>query len=100
LIHAFVDRIAQLMPDLVGFNSCHFDLPVLRLRAMMQEVSAPGLAARPYFHRYTDACLDLCDVLASHDSRSKISLNELARSFGLAGKLSENRWLSGRALCP
>ena len=52
LIASFVDRIAELRPQLVSFNSSGFDLPVLRYRAMVNTVSAPGLTARAYFHRY------------------------------------------------
>ena len=62
LITAFVDKIAELNPQLVTFNGSAFDLPVLRYRAMTHKVSASGLAARPYFNRYTDDAVDLCDV--------------------------------------
>ena len=47
LITAFCDKIAVLNPQLVTFNGNSFDLPVLRYRAMINEVSAPGLFARP-----------------------------------------------------
>ena len=49
LIQAFVDRIAELTPQLVTFNGNGFDQPVLRYRAMVNEVSAPGLSMRPYW---------------------------------------------------
>jgi hypothetical protein len=49
---AFVNRIADLSPQLVTFNGSSFDLPVLRYRAMVCGVAAPGLALRPYFNRY------------------------------------------------
>jgi predicted PolB exonuclease-like 3'-5' exonuclease len=62
LITAFCDKIAELSPQLVTFNGNSFDLPVLRYRAMVHGVSAPGLATRPYFHRYTEDAIDLCDV--------------------------------------
>src|SRR4029453_1192077 len=86
LIAAFVDKIAALKPKLVTFNGASFDLPVLRYRAMLHRVSAPGLEGRPYFKRYTDDATDLCDVLSSFDSRSKMKLNDLCRALNLPGK--------------
>ena len=71
---------------LVTFNGNSFDLPVLRYRAMINEVSAPGLSARPYFNRYTDDAIDLCDVLSSFSAQGKASLNELCKVMGLPGK--------------
>ncbi len=86
LIAAFVDKIADLKPQLVTFNGNSFDLPVLRYRALRHSVSAPGLSARPYFNRYTDDATDLCDVLASFSSQAKATLHEICRVFGLPGK--------------
>jgi predicted PolB exonuclease-like 3'-5' exonuclease len=86
LIASFVDKIATLSPQLVTFNGSSFDLPVLRYRAMVHGVAAPGLAARPYFHRYTEDAIDLCDVLASFSSQAKATLHELCRVMGLPGK--------------
>ena len=60
LITAFVDKIAELSPQLVTFNGNSFELPVLRYRAMINKVPAPGLAARSYFNCYTEDALDLC----------------------------------------
>jgi 3'-5' exonuclease len=42
LISSFVDRIAELTPRLVTYNGSSFDLPVLRYRAMVHGVAAPG----------------------------------------------------------
>jgi predicted PolB exonuclease-like 3'-5' exonuclease len=86
LIQSFVDKIAELRPRLITFNGSRFDLPVLRYRAMINRVSAPGLAVRNYFNRYSDDALDLCDVLASFDARAKVTLHELCRMLGLPGK--------------
>jgi 3'-5' exonuclease len=86
LISSFGDRIAELSPQLVTFNGSSFDLPVLRYRALVHGVAAPGLSARPYFHRYTEDAVDLCDVLSSFNSQCKATLHELCRVMGLPGK--------------
>ena len=86
LILAFVDKIAELSPQLVTFNGNSFDLPVLRYRAMINGVSAPGLSARPYFNRYTEDALDLCDALSSFNPQAKATLDEISKVMGMPGK--------------
>ena len=86
IISAFVNRIADLSPQLVTFNGSSFDLPVLRYRAMVCGVAAPGLSLRPYFNRYTEDAIDLCDVLSSFSPQNKASLHELCRVMGIPGK--------------
>ncbi len=86
LIASFVDRIAELAPQLITFNGASFDLPVLRYRAMVNGLAAPGLSLRPYFNRYTEDAIDLCDVLSSFSSQAKATLHELSRVMGLPGK--------------
>jgi predicted PolB exonuclease-like 3'-5' exonuclease len=86
LIQSFVNKIGQLSPQLVSFNGCGFDLPVLRYRAMIHEVFAPGMHNRAYYHRYTDDNVDLCDMLSSFSYGSKMKLDELSRIMGLPGK--------------
>jgi predicted PolB exonuclease-like 3'-5' exonuclease len=81
-----VERIAELSPQLVTFNGSSFDLPVLRYRAMVHGVAAPGLSLRPYFNRYTEDAIDLCDVLSSFSFQGKATLHELCRVMGLPGK--------------
>jgi len=85
-IASFVDRIAELSPQLVTFNGSSFDFPVLRYRAMVHAVAAPGLSARPYFNRYTEDAIDLCDVLSSFSFQGKAALRELCRVMGLSSK--------------
>jgi 3'-5' exonuclease len=86
LVSSFVDRVAELTPQLVTFNGSSFDLPVLRYRAMVNGVAAPGLSLRPYFHRFTEDAVDLCDVLSSFSPQGKATLHELCRVMGLPGK--------------
>jgi len=87
LIEAFVTKVAQLRPQLITFNGHSFDLPALRYRAMVHEVSAPGLSARSYFKRFSMDSLDLCDELSSFGaSGSKVTLDELSKIIGLPGK--------------
>ena len=86
MITAFVGKIAELTPQLVTFNGNSFDLPVLRYRAMIHAVSAPGLAERSYFNRYTEDALDLCDTLSSFSSGARATLNEISQIMGMPGK--------------
>src|SRR6476660_6590753 len=83
LISSFVTRISDIAPQLVTFNGTSFDLPVLRYRAMVNGVAAPGLSLRPYFNRYTEDAVDLCDLLSSFSPHTKASLHELCRVMGL-----------------
>lgn len=41
---------------------------------------------RPYFKRYTEDALDLCDVLSACNSQGKATLHEICRVMGLPGK--------------
>jgi predicted PolB exonuclease-like 3'-5' exonuclease len=86
LIQRFVDRLVPQGPRLVTFNGHTFDLPVLRYRAMMHSIGAPGLAARPYFDRARCDMIDLCDLLSAQERHARVSLDELSRVLGLPGK--------------
>jgi predicted PolB exonuclease-like 3'-5' exonuclease len=86
LIRDFVDRIETLRPRLVTFNGASFDLPVLRYRAMIHSVGAPGLAARAYFDRFAGDTVDLCDLLSGYDNHHRVSLDQLAHVLDLPGK--------------
>jgi 3'-5' exonuclease len=86
LILSFLDTMDRLSPNMVTFNGSSFDLPVLRYRAMIHGISASGLHDRPYFHRYRDDHVDLCDLLSSFSFGGKVKLDELSRIMGLSGK--------------
>jgi predicted PolB exonuclease-like 3'-5' exonuclease len=86
LISDFIGKIGELRPQLITFNGHSFDLPVLRYRAMVNRISAAGLQVRPYFHRYSDDALDLCDVLGSYVPGGKVKLDEVSKILGLTGK--------------
>jgi predicted PolB exonuclease-like 3'-5' exonuclease len=53
---------------------------------MVNRIAAIGLQVRPYFHRYTDDSLDLCDVLGSYVPSGKVKLDEVSKILGLTGK--------------
>src|SRR5207237_9087430 len=80
------ERVGQLRPQMVTWNGHSFDLPVLRYRAMVNRVSAGGLQVRPYFNRYSDDALDLCEVLGSYVPGAKVKLDEVSKILGLTGK--------------
>jgi predicted PolB exonuclease-like 3'-5' exonuclease len=86
MIQTFLNVVDRLSPRMVTFNGQSFDLPVLRYRAMIHGLSAPGLYSRSYFHRYRDDHVDLCDALASFNNGGKAKLDEICRIMGLDGK--------------
>jgi 3'-5' exonuclease len=88
LIRSFIDRIGELRPQLITFNGHSFDLPVLRYRAMVNRVPGAGLQVRPYFHRYGEDALDLCDVFGSYSPGARVRLDEICKVVGLPGKPS------------
>jgi 3'-5' exonuclease len=89
MIQTFLDVVDRLSPRMVTFNGQSFDLPVLRYRAMIHGLSAPGLYSRSYFHRYRDDHVDLCDALSSFNHGGKAKLDEICRIMGLDGKPDE-----------
>lgn len=86
LIADFAGEVARTRPRLVSFNGARFDFPVLRYRALIAGVPAPGLNARPYDRRYGPDALDLCDTLSGFDTRAMIGLDALCRVMKIPGK--------------
>jgi 3'-5' exonuclease len=70
---------------------------VLRYRAMIHGMSAPGLSVRPYFNRYTEDAIDLCDVFSSFSPQGKATFHEISRIMGLPGKPKELRESQARS---
>ena len=86
IIGNFLENIRKMKPQLVTYNGSSFDFPVLRYRALHHKLEAPGLFARPYFNRYTNDALDLCDALSSFGSSTKMKLDEICKFLGFDGK--------------
>jgi predicted 3'-5' exonuclease similar to PolB exonuclease domain len=76
----------RTQPPICDVQRIIVHLPVLRYRAMTHSIAAPGLVARPYFNRFTDDAIDLCDVLSSFSSQAKATLHEVCGVMGLPGK--------------
>lgn len=90
LIAGFVDSLdVPPLPQLIGFNSSSFDLPVLRYRAFALSVPVPSLHranGKDYWYRFGRDHIDLCDVMSNFGASTKPSLNELAALCGIPGK--------------
>lgn len=92
LLDSFLTQLGERTPQLVGFNSCSADLPILLQRALVHGLSVPGFARRPlkpwegmdYFTNGT-AHVDLRDSVSMRGKGP--SLHELAASCGIPGKL-------------
>jgi 3'-5' exonuclease len=97
LIERFFDGIERFSPDLVSWNGCGFDLPVLTYRALLAGVQAPrywetgeadqSFRFNNYLNRYHWRHIDLMDVLSGFQARGRVSLANAACLLGLPGKL-------------
>ncbi len=96
MIENFLQSVGTVRPQLVGFASRKFDLPVLFQRALIQDCVIPAFCRRPakpwegtdYFAQFSDDHIDLLLVLASNNwGKAMPSLDEIALSCGIPGKL-------------
>jgi hypothetical protein len=85
--------VSERHPQLVGWNSGGFDLPVLVYRAMVHGIAAPGFYqhGEPY-HGYRkrfdeESHIDLMDVLSFYGASARSKLDEMAQVLGIPGKL-------------
>lgn len=86
----WLERIERERPILVSYNGRGFDLPVIALRCLGHGVPfAFYYSTRDVRYRYSeDGHLDLMDCLTDHGAaRPSPSLDALARTIGLPGKL-------------
>ena len=44
------------------------------------------LQVRPYFYRYSEDAIDLCDVFGSYSPGARMRLDEICKIVGLAGR--------------
>jgi hypothetical protein len=97
IIQRFFDGIERFSPELVSWNGCGFDLPVLNYRALKAGVQAPryweigdqdpAFRYNNYLSRFHWRHIDLMDVLAGYHNRGRASLAAIAGLLGLPGKL-------------
>ncbi len=93
LLEGFFGLIAKRAPRLVSFNGRGFDIPVLKYRAMAHELSCPrwfdeGSRYDNYSSRFSTVYhADLLEVLSDYGASARCSLDEVAASFGVPGKL-------------
>ncbi|HEY6482342.1 MAG TPA: 3'-5' exonuclease [Steroidobacteraceae bacterium] len=111
LIERFFEGIERFCPDLVSWNGCGFDLPVLHYRALLAGVRAPrywetgeadtAFRYNNYLGRFHWRHVDLMDVLSGYQNRARASLANIACLLGLPGKMGFSgaqvwdAWLAG-----
>jgi predicted PolB exonuclease-like 3'-5' exonuclease len=60
--------------------------PLHKIACIGALVASRQAEGRPYFHRYTEDALDLCDVLGSYVPGAKVKLSDVSKILGLSGK--------------
>ena len=82
IIQLFYDLVGTNENCLVTWNGLLFDLPVLNYRALFNQVDAASYWQNELWH------IDLKDVLANHNTKAQGSLDSVAKSLSLPGKLN------------
>ncbi|MGU3420746.1 3'-5' exonuclease [Methylobacterium sp. D54C] len=93
LLGSFWRRFGKRMPRVVSWNGRGFDMPVLRLRAMLHGIPADGwYGGGTRYENYTqrfaaDWHCDLMEMLSDHGACSRMGLDDVAKAMGLPGKI-------------
>src|SRR5690554_5335817 len=97
ILRRFFDGLERTSPELVSWNGCGFDLPVLHYRCLKHSINAsrywetgdtdPAFRFNNYVNRFHWRHLDLMDVLSGYQSAGRASLELVAQLCGLPGKL-------------
>lgn len=110
IVGSFLQAIGKHKPQLVGYNSRSADLKILFQRALVNGVTAKDFCKRPdkpwegidYFAKDNDCHVDLMDILGGYSTRGTPSLNEIAVTSGIPGKIGTSgddvagMWLEGK----
>jgi predicted PolB exonuclease-like 3'-5' exonuclease len=96
IVQRFYEGIERYSPELVSWNGCGFDLPVLHYRALKHGISAAryweigdtdrDFRYNNYLSRYHWRHIDLMDVLSGFGS-GRAKLQDMAMLLELPGKL-------------
>jgi 3'-5' exonuclease len=91
IVGGFIDSLASTpSPQLIGFNSSSFDLPILRYRAFALGVAAHTIHrgnGKDYWYRFGRDHIDLCDFMSGFGASAKPSLAELSALYGIRMKM-------------
>jgi len=95
IIDNFFSYASKHLPQFVGFSSTNSDIHILVQRAMANELCAGRVANRPdkpwegfdYFAKYSDAHVDLQELLGYYGKGNTPSLNEVAATINVPGKI-------------
>jgi len=93
ILTRFLSGISKTDPQLVGFASNMFDIPILAQRALIHGIRSPQFFSRPdkpwegidYFNPHSDFTVDLMDCTGSYQHKPK--LHEIAQACGIPGKV-------------
>ena len=97
ILRRFFDGLERTRPDLVSWNGCSFDLPVLHYRCLKHGINAArywetgdndsSFRFNNYMNRFHWRHIDLMDVLSGYQGSGRASLELVAQLCGFPGKL-------------